>query len=255
MADPVDGAASEPRPEDGNDPTEEMQDPRSLTELFEQLARELGELGVAEAHLEAARNMPQVRRATRELTGALVAVIAALTAFAFVNVAVLDALSKAMATWLAALLLAAVWLAVAGALLFGFLGHVRQWLTWIVLGAPPAEAVQELERDRDAAGRAALRTIEQLGPALAAQIALAAVPDAGDVASGVFGMGEDMLEGADEIVEEFTEQIPGGGVVNQVWDVVLMPGRFGVKVATTVFQRGRPEDLSGRGTDGAARPR
>jgi hypothetical protein len=25
--------------------------------------------------------------------------------------------------------------------------------------------------------------------------------------------------------------------VNQVWDVVLMPGRFGVKIATTVLKR------------------
>jgi hypothetical protein len=26
-----------------------------------------------------------------------------------------------------------------------------------------------------------------------------------------------------------------------MWDVVLMPGRFGVKVATTVLKRGEPE--------------
>jgi hypothetical protein len=30
--------------------------------------------------------------------------------------------------------------------------------------------------------------------------------------------------------------------VNQAWDVVLMPGRFGVKVMTTVLKRSQPEE-------------
>ena len=74
---------------------------------------------------------------------------------------------------------------------------------------------------------------------LAAQIALAAVPDAGDVASGIFEAGDSVLDGVDEVVEEFTEQIPGGGAVNQVWEVVLTPGRVGLRIATTVLQRRR----------------
>jgi hypothetical protein len=225
---------------------EEPQDARSLTELLEQLGRDVSALGVSEAQLEAARNMPEVRRAARDVAGTLVVAIAALTAFAFINVAAIDGLSKALATWLAALVLAAAWIAVAGVLLFGFLGRVRRWLSWIVFTAPPTEAVKELERDRDAAGQAVLRTLEELGPVLAAQVALAAVPDAGEVASGVIEVGDDVLEGVDEIVEEFTEQLPGGGVVNQVWDVVLIPGRFGIKVVTTVLQRGRPADGGAR---------
>ena len=40
-----------------------------------------------------------------------------------------------------------------------------------------------------------------------------------------------------EFVEEIVEDLPGGGVVNQVWDVVLAPGRFGIRVATTVLKR------------------
>jgi hypothetical protein len=91
---------------------EEPQDDRSLTELFEQLGRELSELGVSEAQLEAARNMPEVRRAARDIVGALIVVIAAVTAFAFVNVAAVEGLSRVMATWLAALVLAAAWIAV-----------------------------------------------------------------------------------------------------------------------------------------------
>jgi hypothetical protein len=102
--------------------------------------------------------------------------------------------------------------------------------------------LEELEQERDAAGKAALRTLERLGPALATQIALAAVPDAGDVASGVVDAGDSVIGASDEIVEVISEELPGGGVVSQVWDVALRPGRFGVKVATTVLKRGRPPD-------------
>jgi hypothetical protein len=236
--------------------TEPPEDGRSLTEMFEQLGRELGELGMAEAQLEAARNMPEVRRSANDVAGALVVVIAGLTAFAFANVAAMDGLSKVLATWLAALVLAVFWIAVGGVLLFGVMGRARQWLSWIVLKSPPNEAVEELERQRDAAGRVALGTIQQLGPAIAIQIALAAVPKAsdvaGDMASGVVDAGDSVLEASDEIVEVITEQIPGGGVVNQVWDVALMPGRLGIKVATTVLRRGRTEEQSAAGADGRA---
>ena len=248
--------ASEEGAEAREKETEPPEDGRSMTEMFEQLGRELGELGMAEARLEAARNMPEVRRSANDVAGALVVVVAGLTAFAFANVAAMDGLSKVLATWLAALVLAVFWIAVGGVLLFGVMGRARQWLSWIVLKAPPSEAVEELERERDAAGRVALGTIQQLGPAIAIQIALAAVPKAsdvaGDMASGVVDAGDSVLEASDEIVEVITEQIPGGGVVNQVWDVALMPGRLGIKVATTVLRRGRTEEQSAPGADGRA---
>jgi len=248
------GQDEEAEPAEGREKdAAKSEDDRSLTELVEQLGRELGELGVFEAQLEAARNMPEVRRAARDVVGTLVVVVAALTAFAFVNVAAMDGLSRVLATWLAALVLAAIWIVVAGVLLFGLMGRARHWLLWILLKAPPNEAVEELERDRNAAGKAALSTVEELGPALAIQIALAAVPKAGevagDVASGVIEVGDSALDATDEIVEVFTEQLPGGGVVNQVWDVALAPGRLGIKVATTVLQRGRPP-AGGPGEDG-----
>jgi hypothetical protein len=190
--------------------------------------------------------MPGVRQAVRDVAGALVVVVAAITAFAFINVAAMDGLSRVLATWLAALLLAAFWLVVAGVLLFGVMGRARQWLLWIVLKAPPSEAVEEIERERNEAGKAALGTLERLGPALAIQIALAAIPKVGDVAEDVAGgvveVGGSVIEASDEIVEVVTEQIAGGGVVNQVWSVALTPGRYGVKVATTVLKRGRPAD-------------
>lgn len=230
----------------GRKETEEPDDARSLTEPLEQLGRELSDLGMSEAALEAARNMPEVRRAARDGVAALVAVVAGLAAFAFLNVAAIDGLSRVLATWLAALVLAAVWITVGGVLFFGFMGRARRWLLWIVLKAPPTEAMENLERERDDAGKAALGTLERLGPALATQIALAAVPDAGeiagDVASSVVEVSDNLLDASDEIVDVVTEEIPGGGVVNQVWAIAVRPGRLGIKVATTVLRRGRPAD-------------
>jgi putative superfamily III holin-X len=146
-----DGEAEEPGEREVG--TEEAEDARSLTELFEQLGRDLSDLAVSETQLEAARNMPEVRRAARDLVGTLVVVLAALTAFAFVNVAAMDGLSRVLDAWLAALVLAAVWIVVGGVLLFGFMGRARQWLFWIVFKAPPSEAVEELEQERNAPGR------------------------------------------------------------------------------------------------------
>jgi Putative Actinobacterial Holin-X, holin superfamily III len=228
--------------ERGEEQAKEPQDAPSVTELLEQLGRELSELGMAETQLEAARNMPEVRRLARDVVGAVVVLVAALTAFAFVNVAAVDLLSRVLASWLAALVLAAFWIAAGGILLFGLMGRARRWLLWIVVKAPPPKALEELERERDAAGRAARSTLERLGPALAIQIALAAIPDPGDVASGVVEVGDSVLDASDEIVEELAEQLPGGGAVNQVWAVALTPGRLGIRVATTVLRRGRPAE-------------
>ena len=46
-----------------------------------------------------------------------------------------------------------------------------------------------------------------------------------------------MIETSSEVVESITEAVPGGGIVNQIWDVVLLPGRVGVRVVTTVLRR------------------
>jgi hypothetical protein len=78
----------------------------------------------------------------------------------------------------------------------------------------------------------------RLAPAITVEIASASVAVAGDVAEDVVEAGENLLETSDEIVEAIAEELPGGSVVSQMWDVVLMPGRFGIKVATTVLRRG-----------------
>jgi flagellar biosynthesis/type III secretory pathway M-ring protein FliF/YscJ len=139
------------------------------------------------------------------------------------------ALSTELSPWLASLVLAAAW-AVLGVLLALFVrARARRIRAW---------DAAEAERARAEAEQAVRETLEQLSPALSKEIALAAVPAAGDMAGGVVDAGEELIESADEIVETLTENVPGGSVVNQMWDVVLVPGRLGIRVATTVLRRG-----------------
>jgi hypothetical protein len=228
--------------------TEEQEQPRSLMALLEQFGRELGVFARSAAELEAARNVPEIRRAVRQVAGLGIAAIGAATAFVFLNVAAIDGLSKVMAPWLAALVLAAAWVAIAGLLLFGYLHRARRWLVWLLFKAPPQSALDELERERNEAGQELRATAERIGPAVAIGIATAAIPEVGEVAGEVVGgvaisvveAGDTVLEVSDEVVDAIAEEIPGGGVVAQVWDIVLIPGRFGVRVATTVLRRVRP---------------
>src|SRR5262249_51344550 len=160
--------------------------------------------------------------------------------FAFLNVAVGSELSTVVPTWLASLLLAVAWLAVGGSLLLVFATRARRWRLWSVFAHSSTEAVADLEQARDEAGRVMRATLERRGPGIAVELASAAVPAAGDIADGVVGMGDDLLDASDEIVEAIAGEIPAGGVVNQIWDVALMPGRFGLRVATTVLRRDSP---------------
>src|SRR5262249_60605212 len=82
-------------------------------------------------------------------------------------------------------------------------------------------------------------------PPLTKEAVSAVAPIASEVAAGmavevagdVVGAGEDLLEGSDEVVESLTANLPGGGIVNLVWDVVLLPGRAVVRTATIVLRR------------------
>ena len=233
------------RPEE--DEAAEAEEKESVTELAVQLGRDVSVLALCEAQLAASRNMPEVRRAARDLVGALMAVAALLTAFVFANVAAFHGLSTVLSGWEAALVLGAAWLVLGLVLLVAVMvraGHATGWKWWRVFSAGPEEATKDLERARDEAKQAVRETLERLAPAVTVEIATAAVPMAGDIAGdmagGVVDAGQDILEGSDDIVEAIAEDLPGGGVVAQVWDVVLMPGRFGLKVATTVMKRGEP---------------
>jgi hypothetical protein len=232
-ATPPDTAADEP---EAASAAEQTGDSPSATELLAELGRDLSVLGFLEAQLALSRNMPEVRRAARDLAGAVVAALAFLTAFVFANVALVLGLATAMPAWLAALVVAAIWVVVGGVVTLALMvraGRVTGWKWWRVFTAGPEEAGRDLEQARDEAEQAVRDTLERLAPALTLEIASAAIPMAG----GVVDAGEDILGAADDIVESLAEDLPAGGVVNQVWDVVLMPGRLGLRVATTVLKR------------------
>ena len=76
-----------------------------------------------------------------------------------------------------------------------------------------------------------------LVPALTTEIALAAVPFAGGVAGGLVDAGESLVTDAEESAEAAVEEALSGGVVDQVVDVVLYPGRLGLRAATVVLRR------------------
>lgn len=239
MSDPHDAPLEDGETEQDED--DEAEQDESATELLVQLGRDLSVLAFCEAQLAASRNMPEVRRAARDLAGALVAGLAFLTAFAFVNVAAVLGLSSVLAGWAAALVLCAVWIVIGGTLAVALTvraGRVAGWKWWRVFSAGPEDTLKDLERARAEAEEAVLETLGRLAPAMTVEIAAAAVPMATDAVGGVVDVGSDIIEGSDDMVETIVEDIPGGGVVNQMWDVVLMPSRFGVRVATTVLKRG-----------------
>jgi len=222
----------------------EPSETESVTELIVQLGREVSVLVFCEAQLAASRNMPEARRAVRDIAAALVAAAAFLTAFVFANVAAMLGLTSVLSSWLAAVVLTAAWIAVGSALAVALMvraGRVTGWKWWRVFSGGAEASLNELERARAEAERAVRETLEQLAPAMTFQIAAAAVPMATDAVGGVVDVGGDLIEASDDMVEGIAEDLPGGGVVNQMWDVVLMPGRLGVKVATTVLKRGEPE--------------
>jgi hypothetical protein len=222
----------------------------SIAELLVQLGRDISVLVFCEAQLAASRNLPEVRRTARDIAGALIAALAFLTAFAFANVAALNALETVMSQGLAALALCALWLAIGAGLVLALMvraGHVTGWRWWRVFRGGPEESLEDLERARAEAEQAVRETLARLAPAVTVEIASASVSVAGDVAGGAVEAGGELLETSGETVEAITEQLPAGGVVNQMWGVVLMPGRFGVGVATTVFQRGDSRDGAASG--------
>jgi hypothetical protein len=206
----------------------------TVTQLLERLGRDLAQLVVCEAQLEAARNLPELKRAARVGAGSTVVAAAVTAAFVFLNVAAFAGLVTVWSAWLAALVLAAAWIVIAAFLAAGLFARVRHWRFWHLFAASPAEGMADLERARDRAGDAVRDTLTELGPAISIEIATAAIPAAGDIAEG-------MMDASEEVVEAIAETLPAGSTVNQIWDVALMPGRLGLRVATTVLRR-EPDD-------------
>jgi hypothetical protein len=200
---------------------------QSLTELFEQLGRELSALLYYESRLAALQHRPEIRREARNLAGWGFVLLALLTAFTLANVAAVRALTGPLPGWLAALLPAAAWAIVAALVARALSARL----------ARHALDRQQAEAARAEAGEAVRATLEQIAPVLSREVALAAVPIAGDMADGAVEVAAELIESADDVVDAITGEVPGGSVVNQMWDVVLMPGRLGIRVATTVLGR------------------
>jgi hypothetical protein len=232
----------------------EDDDQESVSELVEQVGLDAAVVALRRGQLELAEHGAEVRRATRAGVAAAICAVALLTAFVFANWALASALSSPLPGWRAPLVLAAAWLAIAGIVSALWVRaeriSVKNWLRDLGeadTAARRQEAVEEAEQQL-------LQTLDRLADAIAqaAQegIASAVLPVAGgmvDVGEGMVDATGDVLEAADEITDTIEEAVPGGIVVNRAFDVALAPGRFGVRVARTVFSLGRntPSDESG----------
>jgi hypothetical protein len=221
-------------------------DDESVAELVEQLGRNASRLALHEAALSASQRVPELRRAALGGAAAVVLVLAFAAAFALANWAAVSGLSSLLPTWLAALVLAVGWLVVGIVLLVVLvtkLGHASGILWWRMIGADRREARRTLQESRDQAEQALRDTIDRLSGAIAraaaGRLADAVVP-LGDAA---VDMGEDVLEVSEDVVDAIEEQLPDGGAVGQVIDVVLFPGRLGLRIATTVL-KGNSKDVS-----------
>jgi hypothetical protein len=209
---------------------EESDDQQSLMELVERFGRDSSVLVLREAELAAARHEADVRRAGRDATAAAIAAVALGTAFLLANWAAVRGLSGSLSSWRAPLLLAAVWLVVGIAVAALPLARVRHLLS------RPTPSIEQREQARDDAVQRVRESLEQLGAGLAdeaqARMVSAMVPSA----DGMLETGEDVLEASEELLEDMVENAPGGSVVGQVIDFALIPGRYGIRVATTVLK-------------------
>ena len=115
--------------------------------------------------------------------------------------------------------------------------RVFGWRQWRALGANEAQTLSAREAARDDAERGLRESLERLAGGVGDQagvlVAAAIVPAAG----GVISAGEGIIEEIDELTDNFEEAVPGGGVVNWVADVALVPGRYCVKAARFALKR------------------
>ena len=227
--------AGEPVEADEIPAAEEGDDQRSLMELVERFGRDSSVLVLREAELAGARHETDVRRAGRDATAAAIAAVALGTAFLLANWAAVRGLSGSLSGWRAPLLLAAVWLVVGIAVAALPLSRFRHLLS------RPSLSIDEREQARDDAAQRVRESLEQLAGGLAdeaqARMVSAMVPSA----DGILEAGEDVLQASEELLDDMVESAPGGSVVGQVIDFALIPGRYGVRVATTVLKGGPSE--------------
>jgi hypothetical protein len=243
VAETVEADGAEPdEPVAGDEDGDKKDEEETVSELVERLGRDATALTFYEAQLAASHRIPQVREALQGIIVVALIAIAFVTAFALANWAAASALSNVVPDWAAPLILAAVWTLVGLVLLAVVWRRTKDLREWkwvpVLMGGSPEPLREDLESAAEQARERLRDTLERLSGAAASGAASAMVPLAGGVADGVLDASGDILESTDDFIEGLTEDVPGGGVVNQVWDVVLLPGRFGVRVATTVLRRG-----------------
>src|SRR5262249_53733016 len=97
----------------------------------------------------------------------------------------------------------------------------------------PAEIVRIREQARDEAEQVLRDSLGEFAGAAASEagalVADAVVP----LASDAVDIGEDVLDTFDDVTDAIEERVPGGGVINQVADLMLLPGRYVLKVVGT----------------------
>jgi uncharacterized integral membrane protein len=225
-------------------------DERTVSELVEQVTRDTAVLVAREVELRAAEHAPAIRRGTRDAALAVVAGVALVTAFALANWAGVAALDLVLSDWLAPLLLAAVWAALGGTLLVALRSRYRELLLWAA--ADPDVLARERRQARDVAESNVRASLDDLSGAIAdeaeARIRNAVVPAAGEIVE----MGDDLLDAADELTDSIDDVVEGGGIADWSLDLVLYPGRLGVRVARAALGRS-PHRVSrnGEGAPGA----
>jgi hypothetical protein len=228
-------------------PDAEAEADGSVSEGVEGVARAAGLVALRGADVIAARRQPDVRRAVIDLGSLAIVVAAAVTAFAFANWAAASALTTAVSDWFAALIMAAIWIAVAVLLAAFLLRGDRSLVSYRkrFLAKDAAETLPERQEALEEAEQELRVQLDALADAIGAaaqeRITAAILPLAG----GMVEVGEEMvdatdevIDAADEITDAIEERVPGGFAVNRAFDFALVPGRFGIRVARTVFKLG-----------------
>ena len=217
----------------------------TVSEPIEEAWRAAGRLALRETQLAAVRHGPQLRRAASDLAIALNVVLAFLTALALANWAAASALSGPLPGWAAALVLATTWIVIGILLVFALnrgdrvLDRRRIWR----LGADVERRTGAREWARHEAQQRMRESLEQLAGQVgeragAAMVSSAVVP----VAGGVISAGEHVIDQIDELTDDLGTAVPGGGAINRVADMALLPGRYLVSAARTALE-GLGEEL------------
>ena len=210
-----------------------------VSDLLQHAGRDAATLALREVELATAQHAPELRRAAYVTAAALGAALALLTAFALANWAAVVGLSSVFSEWLAPLVLAAGWVTV-GVVLLALVrrsverSSVRRW--WRAIQTDPADSIVAFEHARDDARQVMGDSLETVTATLAKQVGQAAVPLAG---GAVAGAAEGIIDAADEISDTVEDAVPGGAVINRAVDIVLAPGRLGIRVTRAVTKSTR----------------